>query len=89
MRMLLTLRSIDTGHEDYKDIPVTVQLVGQRQDDEAFMAIAQRIDEIINVLKFVKSQGCWLGATLRWLPVPVARNSIKEYDAQQQRSKRT
>ena len=38
----------DTGPEDYKDIPICLQAVGARQDDEHFLSVAAIVDSILS-----------------------------------------
>lgn len=38
----------DTGPEDYKGAPVGVQVVGRRQDDQAFGVVVGLVDSILN-----------------------------------------
>jgi amidase len=48
--MLLTSRLLhsDTEPEEYKDMPLCVQIVGYRHRDEALMQTAAILDAIIN-----------------------------------------
>jgi Asp-tRNA(Asn)/Glu-tRNA(Gln) amidotransferase A subunit family amidase len=48
LRLKLTHTSIDTGPEQYKGLPVCVQVVGYRHKDEALLKAAAVLDSIIN-----------------------------------------
>lgn len=39
---------LDSGPEEYKDAPTTLQLIGQIQEDEKLAAIAIVIDKVLN-----------------------------------------
>lgn len=43
-----TLTGTDTGPEEYKDAPLTLQLVGMRQEDEKLARVAAVVDGVLN-----------------------------------------
>lgn len=38
----------DTGPEDFKNVPTTIQLVGMRQEDDRLMGVAKMVDEALH-----------------------------------------
>jgi Asp-tRNA(Asn)/Glu-tRNA(Gln) amidotransferase A subunit family amidase len=39
----------DTGPKDYAKAPIAIQVVGQKQNDQALLTIAETIDSIVRL----------------------------------------
>jgi len=39
----------DTGPKDYDKAPIAIQVVGQKQNDQALLSVAETIDSIVRL----------------------------------------